>query len=277
MARYNNPLTTLEKVKQAMDITEDTDDEFLKRLIWAASNTVETTCDRVFVPYRAVLYEDIPTGIALDLSEDLLVLDALTVDEREIEPTEYVLLDKNRWPVYQIMPSGGYTTFLPNGWQLFQTIALDGVWGYNQSPATMFKPTSLTLTSAATDTDTVFDVSGLTGVETLMHIRVGEELMRVLSYETIVGTPDTYTITVERGVNGYEAVAHDVGAVIEFYQMDSAIEYATTHYTLYLYQTRDNFGEAVQLGDRAFTMSKTIPEWVYMMLGQKARTRFYTP
>ncbi len=277
MARYENTLTTLEEVKRFGNFDNTQDDAKLKTLIRSASAQIESACMRVFVPYKATLATDTPLDTILMLPDDLLVLDELTVNGQVMTTGQYVLLDYNQWPQYAAVPTNVNTFLL---WQNtpFQSIRMEGLWGYNTNPDGMFSATGVTLAANATSSATTLTVSALDGIETFSYIKIGDELMQVLAVITTEAVPnDIYTLTVKRGVNGYTAAAHTSGDAIYLYDVPQEIYYTATNYVYYLYQVRDNFGERVQTGNGTVMLSKALPDWVQSSISDLVRVRFYTP
>lgn len=88
-------------------------------------------------------------------------------------------------------------------------IAINGIWGYGGRWRAV-----TTLSATITDSATSIAVGAITGLEQELLIKVGDELMIVEI------TPTASPITVERGVNGSTATAHNIGATLYEFEPD---------------------------------------------------------
>lgn len=106
-----------------------------------------------------------------------------------------------------------------------------GTWGY---PVTL-RPLAVTTAEALTTTDTVIDVSALTGISPGMTLLLDSEQVYVTA--TTAGVPNT--ITVDRGVNGTTAAAHLTGITPQRYVYTPEVADACKRVALRRWRARD--------------------------------------
>ena len=107
-------------------------------------------------------------------------------------------------------------------------VEVAGRWGYRQVTAN----TGATLAAEAMREGTTLMVSDGIGLSAGQTLSLGEEQVYVTGVE---GTE----VTVERGMNGSEAVAHASGAAIGVYRYPAPVVEACLHLAVQLWHTRD--------------------------------------
>jgi hypothetical protein len=239
-------LASLDALRRRFGLTASSEDARLLAALSAASAQIERLAGRRFTPRQDIIHHDaiplFPTELLL--TEDLLVLTALE-DAAGSIPLDDALL----------IPSAPASLIVLRGGRAFtwaetplRAVAVTGLWGWHDQPATMWRlsgdtvrdnPLSavsaiLTVTDAAAPDSALeqprFQVGQL--------LRVGDELMRVLAVNGIVGADDT--LTVARGVNGSTAVQHAQGTPIEIYRPPADVESLAVRWAAALYKEPDS-------------------------------------
>lgn len=236
---YEATFTTPDLVKRQIDTDLSTDDDLIIQFIRQASADIISATGRTFVPYYAAEQFNYQYSPLLYLGgRDLLTLISTTDGIGTVNPDNLQLIGAGRYPAFALelinndywrWPSGCTTGF----------ITVTGWWGYNINPAKMWK-LKTALAEAIDDEAEAFDVADSSGLKVLDYLKVGDEMMQILSI-------DDPELTVERGMMGTTAADHDDETNVYQYQQKSDIQLATTMLAQFLYQNRDKPGvETVQ-------------------------------
>jgi hypothetical protein len=142
MTIYDSTYCTLTSVQNrwAIDGAQAADAVQLTKNIWDASASITAFCQRWFVPFTDTRLYDYTLWRCLMLDTDLLALTSIADASGVRSASDYVVTPYNRSPKEQIC-----LTDTAQSW-LFtinrqQAITVIGTWGYNQNPATMWRPT----------------------------------------------------------------------------------------------------------------------------------------
>jgi hypothetical protein len=176
-----------------------------------------------FGPWVGTQSYDGDGSAVLWLRADLASLTSLTVytspgDTAPVTPvveTDFYLagLSSYEAPFRKIIFNGqGTTTAFGSG---YRTTVVVGTWSYPYRTRVLTPTTS----EALDDSETEIDVSALTGLSAGMTILIDTEQM----YVTATTDAVTDSITVERGVNGTTAAAHDTAKAITRYVYDASV------------------------------------------------------
>lgn len=233
---YRTCYTTLQRLKSNKDIDSLTDDALLTDKIHVASRMIDRLTQRVFYPYDATLRAEVDDTQLLLLPADLLVL-----SESELADGSYELMPLNNYPKTEVISEGIGDDF----------VSFTGTWGYHQNPTAMW--TSIGTLSGdinASVTTVTLGASASIGYPNL--IKIDDE------YMTVTAESDA-DLTVERGANGSTATTHTSGATVYRFAFDDRVVSACITLTLYLYETRDNFGDTIAGADGVITISKNLP------------------
>lgn len=237
---YEATFTTLNRVRRQIDTEETSDDDLIIDFIRQASADIIAATGRTFVPYYAAEQCDFQIMPLLFLNgRDLLSLSGVTDGIGTVNPDNLRLIGAGRYPAFALeLINSDY--WKPNSDPLTSSyITVTGWWGYNVNPAKMWKLRTA-LAEAIDEDDETFDVADASNLKVLDYLKAGDEMMQILVI-------DTDTLTVERGMMGTTAAAHDNEADVYQYQQKSDIILATTMLAQFLYQNRDKPGvETVQ-------------------------------
>lgn len=211
-----NAYISLPTLKDTLGITGTGDDAALLRMIEEISRKIDGHCGRVFYRYTATRYFSGNDGETLLLPEDLIAVTTLKEDVNgdatygtawattdyelypyEAEPTGAAGLQTVQpyWKLEVNRRSNGTKTRFGQGQKRFE---LAGRWGYSESK----RASGSLLNGAVNASTTTFTVDDGTDFEVGQTIVADSEQ----SYITAIAAQ---VLTVERGVNGTTAAAHD--------------------------------------------------------------------
>lgn len=179
----------------------------------------------------------------LRLPDDIVSITSITWVGTALTSTQYRLADENAQPNSEIaVDRDAVSTLLPGDFDESVTIA--GIFGYVPQWANAWVEVSgATVTddplSAAAKTLNVTTGKG-SSFEEYQYIRIESEYLLI----TAIGTD---ALTVERGVLGTTAAAHVQTTQIDKFVQQATIKRAATEYAAYLYKTKGNLGEQVQV------------------------------
>lgn len=127
-----------------------------------------------------------------------------------------------------------------------RTVSVASTWGYPSITRTLVP----TLAEDLDDSETVIDVSALTGISPGMTLVIGSEQLYVSATTDSV----TDSITVDRGVNGSTAAVHLTGAAISRYVYNAAVVDACNRIALRRWRARDAGADGVDGGGQMGTI-----------------------
>lgn len=179
VTQYGGSYCTLEEVKRELGIDDNLKDDILQRDIAQAKQFIDDFCDRRFDTESATKYYDGDTMLFID---DLLTVTTLKTDEdgdgtyeNTFAATDYILYPRNEYPktYIKINPNGSYGGFAAG---ILNGVEIAGTWGY---ATTVPQP-----------------------VRRAAIIQVCRWFKRKDSaYQDVVGSADTGTVTVYKGLD----------------------------------------------------------------------------
>jgi hypothetical protein len=214
----------------------EADKELLFKKLVIATRLIEEFCGgRRFDQRVETLAHDGEAALddrRLQLEDDLLTLTGLTNgDGTEIDPAGVTLFPYNTYPKDTIiLPAGTSWSW---GGDPYATVQVAGVWGFHRRVSSAWPPTGKDLPATLSESDTSITFAGDLGAIQRGHVlQIDDEQMSV---EVI----DGLVITVERGINGTEAVGHESGKTIQYYAPEPTIVQQTARAAFWLYKLRD--------------------------------------
>ncbi len=252
-------------VKGVLGISSTTDDTILRKILEAASRSIDNYCNRTFVTQTATKYFD---GSFTLWVPDLLSITTLKTDDDgdgtyentfqvASEPIDYLLYGTGLEDSYNTYPKtriviaensdyGSFASGVKRG------VQIAGIWGYGDgiSATPYIVDTALTAAISLT-TATTCTVTAVTNLSAGQLIKIDSEQMYIYSISTL-------TLTIERGVNGTTAATHSDSASLYIYQYPSDIRQACIDLSVALYQNRAKQGlQTERLGDYSYTIMGT--------------------
>lgn len=256
---YRAGYTTLQRVKDAKEISSTSDDSILLRAIYSASKMIEQYTRRVFYPYLATFLYDIEDVQLLTMFQDLLTVTSIT-DSAVLTSSQYALLPNNTYPKTQISRKNSDWSYSTSP---LQAVEIVGLWGYHNNPSNMFASLS-TLAGNITDSQTTITLASAQAISYPNIISIGSEYLEVTG-------ENGADLTVRRGAFGTTASAHLLGDTVSLFNCVDDIHNIATTLSIYLYEVRDNFGEQVSSLDGTYTISRVLPSTVVSVLNSYYR------
>ncbi len=210
-------LATLYALKAHLGIAQsDTvhDGRLLQALI-ASTKTLERTCNRAFLPYRATIAHPLPRDRrTLSLLEDLLSLEGATHgDDITIAPEN---LRRGRDGTLVLANGEAFMAHLLHQ----EAIWITGVWGWHDDTDTAWQSTGDTLlaTLGTESLSASINDADAPNDQTTPRFQVGQLLRLQNEFVQVIGVNTTTNVlTLSRGARGTEATAHDAGTPILCY------------------------------------------------------------
>lgn len=286
---------TLDQAKREIqpNATREAEDHYIAKALSFASHRINEMVGFAFEPmHRIRMYDalgehidDVYRRLQLDLP--LLAVTAITAaDGTTLSPDDYVLesvtpakgLTPYRWIRYAYGEPGAWSRYSA-GW--IDAIVIDGIWGHHRQYAEAWLPSG----------DSVQDVGGLTADASAVTVAdadapnydglprfsrgqlvtIDDEWLRVLAVDT-----DNDLLTVQRGVNGSTAAAHNNGAPIAIWQPNEPIVRATVRWAAFMYQRRGTFEQLSVDGLATIQFPTDVPDEIANIL-EPFRAEFATP
>lgn len=207
-----------------------------------------------FGPWIGTNYYDGDRSATLYLRADLETLSAFTITDAigstAVSPTvstDFYLAGLSSYaaPYRKIILHGnGTPTKFGHGPRL---TAVTGSWSFPYRTRLL----GVTAAEAIDTSETEIDVSGLTGLSAGMTILIDSEQM----YVSAVTDSTTDSITVERGVNGTTAAAHNTAAPITRYVYDPSVHTLALRLAEKRWKARDAGGDGSDGGGDIGTVS----------------------
>lgn len=204
------------------------------------------------------------------VSSDALLLEITTLtngDTEVLTSAKYVLEPNNRFPKRVIrLLSTGSTLFRPKtDGQWEQAITVAGIFGYVPHYATCWQTTGQTVqnTTQLAAGATALQVTDASSFSRGQYLQMGSETVVVEDVDTST-TPDS--ITIIRAVLGTTDAAHLNGVAINRFQHNRSIQLAATEWAAYLYKTKDQIEQQVEVYDGSVTLSRGLRKTVYNAL-----------
>jgi hypothetical protein len=220
----------------------EADRELLFSKLVTATRLIEEFCGgRRFDQRVETLRHDSDAALddrRLQLEDDLLTLTGLTNgDGTEIDPAGVTLFPYNTYPKDTLtLPLGTSWTW---GGDPYATVRVTGVWGFHRRVSSAWPPTGKALNGSLEAGATGITFTGDLGAIQRGHVlQIEDEQMSVESIDGLV-------ITVERGINGTEAVEHAADTIVQYYAPEPTIVQQTARAAFWLYKLRDMAMEKV--------------------------------
>jgi len=267
--KYESILTTPQLVsdqlnKATLDSTTDIQTEYsqfytlVKRYCRAYSEVVAEATNRAFVEYydTRTIYLNIAwrnnsfrsTGYGfyvLDLNDDLLSVDSITVNGTAIDSDYYHLVGEGygsyEYPYTRIMFNSAAVS-IPVYTDFSSAVVVTGTWGVQNNSSARYSSVDTLKQAVGSATTTSIYVNDASLFAVYQYIKVNDEMMLVTDTNT-----STDILTVERGVHGFTADTHDLGDTVYVWNVVPDVEEAVTRMAAYFYQRRNDFGNRVQL------------------------------
>ena len=260
MASNVNSYATLTELKNILGVTSTTDDVPMRKILEAASRSIESYCNRRFYSTSETKYFN--GAVTLWIS-DLLSITTLKTDEdgdatfeNTLATTDYILYgggledSLNLFPKtrIEISENSNYSSFASG---IKKGVQIAGVWGYGDGTSATPYVTDTTTAEAIDAGETAIDITSATNLSAGHTILVESEQMYITSIST-------NTITVEKGVNGTIDAAHDTAKTIYYYRYPRDIMQACIDLSVALWQNRARQGlQSERLGDYGYTIAGT--------------------
>ncbi len=255
---------TIADLKGVLGITSTTDDTVMRKMLEAASRSIDRYCNRYFNTQTETKYLD---GAKTLWTPDLLTVTTLKTDEdgdgtfentfqAATAPVDYLLYGAggddalNVYPRIriEINPEGDYGSFA-NG--VKKGVEIAGVWGYGDGISATPYVSDTTITEDLSSGEEAIDVTAVTNLSAGNTILIGSEQYYIYSISTL-------TLTVESAVNGTSNATHSSGATIYIYQYPADIRQACIDLASAFYQNRGKQGiQSERLGDYSYTIAGT--------------------
>jgi hypothetical protein len=181
-----------------------------------------------------------------------------------------VLQPNNRYPIktIRIVSSCGSYFKAKTGGQWEQAISIEGIWGYVPHYEFCWQDTGYTVQNEdeLSASDTELDPGDGNGAS----FSVGEYLQ--LEDETVfVTATDANSITIRRGQLGTTAAIHAEDTVISRYIHENIIKRACTEWAAYLFKTKDQLGQQVQVYDNGLSVAQGLSPTLYNALMKRQK------
>ncbi len=262
MASNVNSYASLAELKVILGMTSTTDDIPMRKILEAASRSIESYCNRRFYSTSETKYFDgaltlwIPDLLSID-TNGLKTDEDLDLDyDNTLATTDYILYgggledSLNLFPKVriEINPNGNYGSFA-NG--IKKGVQIAGVWGYGDGTSATPYVADTTTAEAIDVGEVAIDVTSATNLSAGMTILVESEQMYITSITS-------NTITVEKGVNGTTDTSHTTAKTVYYYRYPRDVMQACLDLSVALYQNRARQGlQSEKLGDYSWTTAGT--------------------
>lgn len=234
-----NTISTLDALKQQLNITDTTDTARLRQALEFATATIERLTGRRFTPFQETRTQSIqPTDrTMLFLNGDLLSISTITDDTgTAIDLTQIMFLPDDDAPIRMLQMLNGNTFYYSKTYE--NAISVTGVWGWHDSPSQMWRNSGDSVGNNPLDASatmlTVTDSSLADSAGVSPRFQVGQLLRIDDEYVRVIGV-SLSEIEVIRGVNGSIATSHIASTPIYSYQPPAdvnglCLRLATWHY-----------------------------------------------
>ena len=249
-------------VKGILGITATTDDTVIRKIVEAASRSIDNYCNRHFITQSATKYFDgartlwLPDLLSINASGLKTDEDGDATFENTFATTDYLLYGTgledslNTFPItrLEISHDSDYGSFASG---VKKGVQIAGIWGYGDGISATPYIADTTITEDLTAGESAIDVTAVTNLSAGQLILIGTEQYYIYSIATL-------TLTVETGVNGTTKATHSSGATIYIYQYPADIRQACIDLGVALYQNRAKQGlQSERLGDYSYTIAGT--------------------
>lgn len=253
---------TIGDLKGVLGITSTTDDTVMRKMLEAASRSIEQYCNRRFYVTSETKYFDgantlwIPDLLSINASGLKTDEDGDGTFENTFATTDYILYGAgledslNTYPKtrLEISVDSDYSSFASG---VKKGVQIAGVWGYGDGISATPYVADTTITEDLTAGESAIDVTAITNLSAGQVILIGSEQYYIYSISTL-------TLTVEPGVNGTTQATHSSGATIYIYQYPADIRQSCIDLSVAFYQNRAKQGlQSERLGDYSYVLAGT--------------------
>lgn len=265
----------LSQLKAALKTDSPLANERLRRIVGGVSRALELETNRRFDHRAAVVYHDARTlgfggdvnGSALYLADDLQAVESISRDGDVFDPASYELLaEPERRRCYDRVDLVDSTLeWRSSSDRPERVIVVAGIWGYGGR----WRSTGLTLAGALDTSAAQVALSGVTGLEREMLLRVDDEYLR------IDADVDASPISVERAVNGTAAAAHDSGTPVDSFEVDAVVRDLVLRLALWRLELEKSpaFGQ-ITIGDADYPIDiSSAPKDITRAIAMLTRSR----
>lgn len=257
---------TIADLKGILGITSTTDDTVMRKMLEAASRSIDRYTNRFFYTISETKYFD---GAKTLWTPDVLSITTLKTDEDgdgtyentfqvSTAPVDYFVYGdggEDAFNIYpknrlEINPNGDYGSFALG---VKKGVEIAGLWGYGDGISATPYTSDTTTTESIDSSETAIDVTAVTNLSAGNLILIESEQMYIYSISSL-------TLTVERAVNGTTAVAHEPsGDIVYIYQYPADIRQACIDLASAFYQNKGKQGmSSERIGDYSYSMNKEI-------------------
>lgn len=250
---------TLLDVRRELEVSDDdtsvpADDRWIvESALPHVSARIEQLTSKEYAPRRRTRrfnaygdhIDDLKRALWL-IGNPLLEVETLTIGDTEVEAEHYQFLEDDT-PYYFL----SLRRAAPVYWDSFEddwlnSIALAGVYGYRRNyPEEGWQGSGQTVLDAPLSSSATTVTVANHAVFSPGHLLQIEAEWLLVSETTLVEnedpTPDVHTLTVQRGVRGSTAVAHDATTPISIWEPQPQIRRAASRWAAFLYQRRASF------------------------------------
>lgn len=238
-------LSTLDQLRTRLGLasTDTADDTRLMNALQAAAAQIERETGRRFCPRQKAIQHNYTSSLELLLDDDLLELTSLTNGDGSSINLNDAIPAPDESPFSFIRLTGG-SAFTWNTSPL-QAITVNGIWGWHDRPAEMWRVTGDTVQNnplnSSTTSLTVTDADGADSEGSFPRFQVGQllkienEFLRVTAVNTL-----SNVLTVLRGVNGTTATSHALNTPIYAYQPPAELNALALRWASWLYKEADS-------------------------------------
>lgn len=259
--------------------------DLLADFIEQASAEIRGELGWLTIPYHATLSFDWSSQyISRDsqqlwLFNDAPLLEITTLtngDLNTISSSQYALKENNEYPktIVQLKSSAciGFKAASSGAWE--QAISIDGIWGYVPHYVTCWKLTGQTVQNEGEEEEdpdemsasaTNLEVSSTAGFSRGWYLQIEDETLFV---EAVV---DDTNLTVERGALGTTAAAHAKDTPVRRFVHDNIIYRAATEWASYLYKSKDQLGQQVEVYEGGLSIQNGLSPRLYYALMKRQR------
>lgn len=251
---------TLTAAKQILGLQNNsTDDDLISALLAWATDHINQFKGRFYEPRIETRLYDVPNrsvsnfGRFADshLQDAAIATSPLRLDENLLEVVEllngngdeltaFVLEPANQWPKTRVRLINEFWQPQDDG-KIHQAISLSGVWGTHDNYARAWKQSGQAIQDdPLTAEATSITVLLLDPFQTGQLLRLEDEFALITALvTTVINDETTYTLTVERGVNGSTTAAHVQNTAIKTWQVQGNISQACIRLVKWRYSQKD--------------------------------------
>lgn len=267
--KYRSAFCTLDSVIRQLELADSSDNDLstdidtlidtkyansiarIKELIYEISEWVYNKTNRVFVPYKYTYtlrevtfrqrYHYDLGALFVWADDDLLSIDSVTWVGTTLTSLQFRVGDENTFPNSRFEVDSTAITSYPTAFD--ESVAYTGVFGYHNNASQLWLDSGDTVQdNPLAISATTLNVSDGGNFETYQYIRIEDEYLFITAIST-------NALTVQRGVNGSTAAAHDSGTQIDILNINELAENATRRLTVMEFNNPGELGNIIPLPD----------------------------